>query len=383
MTSPDARAPGVLRVGRLLGVPVELAPTWFVFAAVVVVAYGPQLARGASAGRGYGTAAVFAVLLLVSVLLHEAGHCVAARLLRLRVRRVRVSFLAGVTEVVDAPSTPGRAYAVSISGPLVSVLLTGLGLVLVAALPASGAVRDLAVLFALSNGGLAVFNLLPGLPLDGGAVLRAVVWKLSGDAATGTLVAAQAGRALAVLVVPGLLLGLPLLGLRVGLPGLVTGALVAVFLYVGATGALGAARAERRLRGVRLDALSRPALLVPSGTPLSAVLSAAHDAALHAVVVTDATGRPTAVVSEAAVQAVPPHRRAWVSVDDLARPLDPGLLLDPRLAGEQLLAAVRATPATEYVVRTAPPRVLAAADLARAAGAPAPEPVPAGRSAVA
>ena len=98
----------VLRVGSVMGVPVELTPSWFLLAALVTVAYGPALSGGDPV-RGHAAAACFAVLLLASVLLHEVGHCLAARLLGLRVRRIGVSFLAGVTEVTDPPPTPGRA----------------------------------------------------------------------------------------------------------------------------------------------------------------------------------------------------------------------------------------------------------------------------------
>ncbi len=359
----------VLRVGRVLGVPVELAPSWFLLAAVVVVSYGPVLARNGAPARGYVAAAAFAVLLLVSVLLHEVGHCVAARLLRLRVRRIHVSFLAGLTEVTDPPQTPGRAFAVSIAGPLVSVLLTGVGLAAVHALPAGSDVRAVVGLFALSNGGLAVFNLLPGLPLDGGGLLRALVWKLTGDASTATLVAAQAGRVLAVGVLPlSVLVVAPLVGARLSTVGVVVSAFVAVFLYAGATSSLRVARMERRLRGLVATALARPALAVPATLPLAEALRRAHTAALHAMVVVDDHGRPQAVVSEAAVTAVPEHRRPWVCVGDLARPLEAGLLLDAGLSGAQLVEAVRRTPASEYVVRGPEPRVLVAADLARVAG---------------
>lgn len=354
-----------LRVGRVLGVPVELAPSWFLLAAVVVVSYGPALGRQGAPARGYAAAAAFALLLLLSVLLHEVGHCVAARLLRLRVRRITVSFLAGLTEVTDPPPTPGTAYAVSIAGPLVSVLLTGIGVAVAQAMPAGGQARSVAWLFALSNGGLAAFNLLPGLPLDGGAVLRALIWKLTGDAATATVVSAQVGRALAVAVVPLAVLVAPLVGARLSIAGVVISAFVALFLYAGATASLRTARVERRLRGLVAAALARPALAVPATLPLAEALRQAHTAGLHAIVVVAGDGRLQAVVSEAAVTAVPEHRRPWIAVGDLARPLEDGLLLDPGLAGAGLAEALRRTPASEYVVRGSEPRVLVAADLAR------------------
>ncbi len=202
--TPTARpAARTLPLGRVLGVPVDIAPSWLLFFGLVVVLYGPTLGERDGSVGGYLAAAAFAVLLLGSVLLHEVGHCVAARLLRLRVRRITVSFLAGLTEITDPPPTPGRAFAVSGAGPLVSVLLAAAGFAGLALLPDVGSTtRTVVGLFALSNAGLAVFNLLPGLPLDGGGLLRALVWRISGDPSTGTVVSAHAGRVLALAVLP-------------------------------------------------------------------------------------------------------------------------------------------------------------------------------------
>ena len=357
-----------LRIARVAGVPVLLTPSWFLLAALVVVVYGPALAGRGTAAEGYAAAAGFAVLLLLSVLLHEIGHCLVARALGLRVRSITLTFLAGLTEVVDAPPTPARAGAVSVAGPLVSALLAVVCAGVAFVLPPGTAGR-LAALAALTNTGLAIFNLLPGLPLDGGGVLRAVVWRVTGDRSRATVVAAQTGRVLGIVVVPLFVLGgVRLVGGDLSVVGAVSGALVALFVYSGATGALAQARVEQRLSAVSAGALGRPALLVAPRVPLSEALRRAAEAGLLAMVVVDDSGTPRAVVSEAAVRAVPEQRRPWVDVGDLARPLADELGLDPGLSGEDLLDAVRRTPASEYVVTAATgPRVLVTADLERAA----------------
>jgi Zn-dependent protease/CBS domain-containing protein len=339
----------------VLGVPVYVAPTWFVFAAFVVIVYAPALRDELGATRAYTASASFAVLLLASVLLHEIGHCVVARLFGLPVRSITVTFLAGLTEITEPPQTPAREYAVAVVGPMVSLLLAGVGAGLSPLFDSGSLPQLLAVGLAATNGIVAAFNLLPGLPLDGGRVLRAGVWRLTGDADRSTVVAAWAGRVVALVVVPAVvLLGLPALGF--GGPTLGTAlftGLVAAFVYAGATASLQRARVVQRLPHGSAGRLARPALPVPGDLPLAEAVRRAHDAGLHAVVVVDADERPQAVVSEGAVLATPEHRRPWVTTGTVARRVEDGLVLDPSLGGDALLDALRRTPASEYLVRGA------------------------------
>ncbi len=123
----DERRADGLMIGRVLGVPVYLAPSWFLFAIFVMASYGPLLADRFGDGRGYTAAAAYALLLLLSVLLHEIGHCVVARAFDLPVRSITVTLLAGLTEITKPPQTPAREYAVAVAGPMVSLLLAGVG----------------------------------------------------------------------------------------------------------------------------------------------------------------------------------------------------------------------------------------------------------------
>ena len=361
-----------LRIGRVLGVPVYVAPSWFVFAAVVVAAFGPEFAGRFGPSRGYAAAAAYALLLLLSVLLHELGHCVVARAFDLPVRSVTVTLLAGLTEITSPPQTPAREYAVAVSGPLVSLLLAGVAYAVAAALPAGGLAAELALGAALLNTGVALFNLLPGLPLDGGRVLRALVWRVTADARRATVVSAWAGRVVALLIAPLALL--LLLGVGLWPPSVLTvlfTALVSAFVYAGATASLRAAVVQQRLPGVTAAGLARPALGVPRDLPLSEAVRRANEVGARGLVVLDSGERPEAVVPEAAVVATPEQRRPWVPVGSLGRRLEAGMLLDPGLRGEDLLVAMRAAPAAEYVVRAPDGRlgVLLAADVARAVGA--------------
>jgi Zn-dependent protease/CBS domain-containing protein len=372
----DAARPGGLRVARVLGVPVFVSPTWFLFAAFVVVVYGPVLSEHLDSGRGYLAAGGFALMLLASVLLHEIGHAAVARAFGLPVRSITVTFLAGLTEITEPAQTPAREYAVAVVGPMVSLLLAGVGAGLLPVLEPGSLPHLMALGAAVTNGIVAVFNLLPGLPLDGGRVLRAGLWRLTGDPHRATVLAARAGRVVAVVAVPlVVLVVLPAVGF--GGPTLLTGVfagLVGGFLFAGATLSLRHAKVVQRLPPASAGRLARPALTVPSDLPVSEAVRRAHEAGRYAVVVVDGDGTPQALVTEGAVRALPEPRRPWVTVAEVARGLSAELVLDASLGGEQLLAAMRRTPATEYLVAGSggagqEPLVLTTADVLRAVSA--------------
>ena len=361
-----------VRLGRVAGVPVLVSPSWLVFVAVVVGGFGPLLADEHGTAPGYAGAAAFAVLLLLSVLLHEIGHCVVARAFGLPVRSITVTFLAGLTEITEPPQTPAREYAVAVVGPTVSLLLAGLGWAGRDLFEAGSLPFQLMTVVAASNALVAAFNLLPGLPLDGGRVLRSVLWKVTGDPDGATRTAAWAGRGVALVVVPALMLVvLPAVGLaQVSVLTVLFSALVATFIYAGASATLAQEQLKQRLPRASVAALSRRAVAMTEEVPLAVAVLRAQEAQAHGVVVVDSTGRPRAVVSEAAVLATPEDRRPWVTVGSVARSLVDGMVLDASLTGQPLIEALRRTPATEYVVADgAGFRVLAADDVAKALSA--------------
>jgi Zn-dependent protease len=309
-------------------------------------------------------------MLLASVLLHEIGHCVVARAFGLPVRSITVTLLAGLTEITKPPETPAREYAVAVAGPLVSLLLAG-GTFASAELLAEGSLSWFLLRgIAYINAVLAVFNLLPGLPLDGGRVLRAAVWQVTGDGERATVISAWSGRVVALGVIPAVvLLGLPALGL--GDPevvDVVLASLVASFIFVGATASLRQAQLKAKLPGLSARQLARPALGVQGDLPLAEAVRRAQAVGARGLVVVGRADAPEGVVSEAAVIATPEQRRPWITVGALSRRIDASMLLDAELRGEDLIRAMRAAPAQEYVVRDAQGRlgVLLAEDVAKA-----------------
>lgn len=366
MPEPTVRK-GLL-IARVAGVPVVLMPSWFLFAAYLVLSGSSVLSDELGPAASYAASTGFVVLLLLSVVLHEVGHCLVARAFGLPVRSITVTLLAGVTEITEPPQTPAREYAVAVSGPMVSLLLAGVG-VAAADLAAQGSVvRLLLEGVAVTNGAIAALNLLPGLPLDGGRVLRSIVWQLGKDPVRATRVSARAGMVIALVVIPVVLVGvLPALGVgQRGLTAVLLSALIGTFIFAGASATLRGAKVAQRLPQVSVTTLARQALAVTATTPLSEAIRQAHERGLRAIVVVDSSGRLEGIVSEAWVRQVPLERRPWVSVADGSRRVEPGLLLDPDLAGEALIDAMRGTPASEYVVRGPEPLVLVSADVAAA-----------------
>ena len=125
--------------------------------------------------------------------------------------------------------------------------------------------------------------------------------------------------------------------------------LIALFLWNGSTQSLRAAKVRARLPRLAVRAIVRPAVLVTATTPLAEALRQLTEAGAGALVATDSSGRPTGLVSEAAVAATPLERRPWIAVNDVARPIVPELIIGPNLVGEALLDALGRMPATEYL----------------------------------
>ncbi|MGV4989111.1 site-2 protease family protein [Streptomyces sp. NRAIS4] len=378
---PRPKEPGGgILMGRPFGVPVYVAPSWFLVAALITWVFGGQLDRvlpELGAAR-YLVSLFFAVAFYASVLVHELAHTVAAIRFKLPVRRIQLQFFGGVSEIEKEAETPGREFVLAFVGPLLSLVLAGLFYLAMKPVEPGTVPGVLLAGLMVSNLIVAIFNLLPGLPLDGGRMLRAVVWKITGKPMSGTIAAAWVGRALAVAV----LIGLPLLNQSGALGGnndnvngmdTVTDALLAAILaaiiWTGAGNSLRMARLREHLPELRARTLTRRAVPVQTDTPLSEALRRANAAGARALVVVDAHGNPLSLVRESAIVGVPEHRRPWVAVSGLAQDLTDGMRVSAELAGEELLDVLRATPATEYLVVEETGEiygVLSAADVERA-----------------
>jgi Zn-dependent protease len=349
---PDRRGHGPRRssfvVARPFGIPVHVSPYWFIIAGVFIVIYANDLSNSLpGTTTRYLVAAAFVILLYLSVLVHELSHSLVARGFGLPVRRILLYPLGGVSEIDREAPTPGREFAIAAAGPALSLLLGGIGWGLYQ-LDSTGVGGTLIRQLVFANIIVGLFNLLPGLPLDGGRMLRAVIWLFTKKPYTATIAAAWVGRilALALLAVPFFTGGLSG-GDAVSTLWVVV---IAGCMWIGASQSIKATRFRERLPALQARRLGRRAIAVPAATPLAEAIRRADEAGARAIVIADHENKPIAIVNEAAVMATPEQRRPWIDVGSLARTIEEDLILNADLQGMALLDALRRAPASEYLL---------------------------------
>jgi Zn-dependent protease len=336
-----------LSLGRVAGIKVGI--NWSALAIVVLIVAG--LAGGqlpsAYPGRGpvayVAAALVAAVLFLASLLAHELAHAIVARRNGVEVHSIVLWLLGGVAQLEGEPRTPRADFRIAVVGPLTSLAL---GVVFGAIgyvadlLDAGGLVVGVLAYLAGTNVLLAIFNLIPAAPLDGGRVLRAALWRWRGNREAAAVTAARAGR----------VVGFGLVGLGL-LETLVTGtfsgvwlALVGWFLVSAATAEEQQARMGSRLSGVRVaDVMTRDPVVADGTMTLAEFvdrLAMSHRFSSYPLV--DHSGRLTGLATLNRVRAVPPDHRSDTRLRDIAcppegvptaRPEEPLLTLLPRMRG--------------------------------------------------
>ena len=348
------------RLGTLLGVPVLVARSWFVIAAVITFLFAPTVLREAPGlgGLAYVVAFLYALLLFASVLVHEVSHAVASKAFGLPAKHIVINLWGGHTQFENDVTSPGRSFVVAVVGPLSNAALA------VAAVPVWLATRDVPVVsllvyaFAFLNAVVALFNLVPGLPLDGGRILEAAVWKVTGQRTTGTITAGWVGRAVAALLLLWFVVRPLLSGGRLSLVQVAWVGIIAALLWAGAGQAIRTAGIRRRAPQATVAGLVRQAAVVPASASIAEAMAAAGaghpaDLAWHPVLLVDGEDALPGVLDAAAVSDVAPDRRSLVRASAAARALPPHAVVDVRLAGEELLRVLSSLPGEEWVVHDA------------------------------
>ena len=188
----------VIRLGRIFSISIELDYSWFLIFALMTwtlaVGYYPSEFAGWPPMWYWFLGAITAIMLFASVLLHELGHSVISLGYKIPVRSITLFIFGGVAQIGGEPPSAWAEFWIAVAGPAVSFALAMFFALL---RPLSGGFPPLLALFtylAYINASLAIFNLIPGFPLDGGRVFRAIVWGVTGDLRRATVIAGGVGR---------------------------------------------------------------------------------------------------------------------------------------------------------------------------------------------
>lgn len=353
MSGGSPRRPG-WRIGRIGSVPVYLAPSWLLVAALLTFLFLPTIqsvAPNLSQPVAIAAASSFPILLFVSVFLHELAHGGVATLLHVRVREYVLTFWGGHTSFSSDLRSPGVSAAVSAAGPVANLLLAGAGWLVLRSIQPSGfgwvstdpsAPRIVAVVLVSlvwANLVVALFNLLPGNPLDGGRILEALIWKVTGNKDLGAIGAGWVGRVIAVgialwFVVPPLAQGR-----QPSLTGVVWALLIASVVWRGASRSIEVGRARRSAAGFDLRPLLVPAAVVEASAMLAQVPPVPWGVRSEHVVLLDPSGGVVGVADRATMAQVPASLHATTPVTAAARALPPDAVVT-LLTGADALAQV-------------------------------------------
>ncbi len=308
---------GSLRIFRIAGIDVYVHVSWLVIFALVTwslaVGYYPPLLPDLTAAQAWTLGAISAILLFASVLVHELAHSLAARTRGMQAASITLFIFGGISSLTSDAPRASTEFLVAIVGPLTSLLLAG-ACFLVAAVVGDPRVVALFGYLALINALLGGFNLIPGFPLDGGRVLRAVVWQLTGSMRRGLEVAVGAGQLVGyVFMVLGVLLvlgGNAFNGIWI--------AVIGWFLQGAGAAQLRQVRSEERLTGVSVRDVMRPdtTAIAPNASVedlIEAYLVPGNRRAVPVV----AGDRLVGMVTLGDIQAIAPQARASTRVVDV------------------------------------------------------------------
>ena len=372
---------GAWRIATLAGVPIALHPLWLVIVGLLTFSLGeawfPERSPGIAPEAAYALGLLSALLLFGGILLHELGHAVVARRRGVAVDEIDLWLLGGVARLRGEPREPQDELRFALAGPAVTfVLVLAFGAARLAAGAAPDWLRAALDYQVQVSAMILVFNLLPAFPLDGGRVLRSLLWWRSGDRARATSAAAATGRLFGMLMI-----GLGVLTFAAGLAGGLWFVLIGGFIIAAAGAEAQASALQALFAGVRVEELmSRPAVTIPGDLSVAEAVAGRVLPALYtSYPVEDAAGRAIGIVRLEALRAIPADQRAWRTVTGLADG-DPGLLAPP----DALVTDVIARPAFARVGRVvvvaadgSVAGILSVSDLRRAETARSLQPAPA------
>ncbi|MBD2212018.1 site-2 protease family protein [Nostoc linckia FACHB-104] len=314
---------GTIRVGNLFGIPFYIHPSWFVVLGLVTWTYSsglmgqfPQLSGGLALILGLMTA----LLLFASVVAHELGHSFVAIRQGIDVKSITLFIFGGLASLEKESKTPGEAFWVAIAGPLVSLLICGLTTGIGYATAATGPLAAILGVLATVNLALALFNLIPGLPLDGGNILKALVWKITGNPYKGVTFASRVGQIFGWVAIASGLLPILFFGSFANIWNL----LIGFFLLQNAGNAAQFARVQEKLTG-----LTAADVVTPNSPIVSANLTLREFAderilsgeQWHRFLVTDDEGQLVGAIAAHDLRTIPTTEWSETQVKQVMRPI--------------------------------------------------------------
>lgn len=332
-----------IRLGRIFGIEIGLHYSWFLIAALIVFSLGGYFEEiGAGWGRGvvWALALLTGLLFFVSLLLHELSHSLVARSRGVPVRVITLFALGGVSQIEKGSPDARTEFWMAIAGPVASaaIAVTSLGAAMLAGWDPRAAeptpLVAMLVWLGFINLGLALFNMIPGYPLDGGRVLRAIVWWKTGNAFRSTRVAARTGQVVGVLFIAW---GLVRFFAGVSLGG-VWMAFIGWFLLEAAGTSYAQAALAGALAGVRVgDLMTRDCPAVEPYINIESFLAQEPLRSGRRCFVVEANGQIMGLVGPAEIAAVERARWPYTTLHDIMRPLEEARAVEPDMLATEAL----------------------------------------------
>jgi len=310
-----------IRLGRIAGVEIGITWSWLLIFAFVVVTLAAAVFPSTNEGLGAGTyvamGVVATVLFFASLLLHELGHAVVARREGMEISGITLWLFGGVSRFKGSFPSAGAEFRIATAGPLVTLVIGGALVLVGEALSLPSAVDGVVVWLGLVNLFLLAFNLLPAFPLDGGRVLRSILWKIRGDFGWATSVAGAVGRALGALMIG---IGVLSFLLTFSVGGLWL-ALIGWFVMVAGAGEVRFAAARQALEGLTVaDAMGRDPIKVSPDLTLQEFADGAFTAHRHAMYPVSDNGEVLGALAARDLGTVPQSRWRSTRVREQMRP---------------------------------------------------------------
>ena len=313
---------GTIRVGNLFGIPFYVHPSWFFVLALVAWSYGSDLGAqfpGLGVGLPLLLGLVVGLLLFASVLAHELGHSLVAIRQGIAVKSINLFLFGGLANLEKESKTPGEAFWVAIAGPLVSLVIFGLLTAISLTTGISGPLAAIVALVASINLALALFNLIPGLPLDGGNILKALVWKITNNPYKGVIFAGRAGQVVGWIAIISSLLPILLFGSFANIWGL----LIGWFLLQNASSATRNAKIQAQLAEIKAEDA-----ITPNSPIITADISLRELANEYIIgkpnrerfLVTDEDGQLIGAIAVDDLKTIPTSRWSETQVRELMQP---------------------------------------------------------------